>query len=119
MFIRRSTTSVSSSPINNLSCSTDGNLSESQISSTSEVSEECDGGRQTHYQQNREKWKNLAKIYERYQLSNHAETAVAISVLQNFGIISENDMPLVIDKNKLCRERQRYKKTRARKLEFC
>ena len=55
----------------------------------------------TSSEQNRGKWPNLAKISERYQLSDRASVAVANAALKDKGLITETDRSLVIDKNKL------------------
>ena len=63
----------------------------------------------TRSEQNRGKWPNLARISERYQLSDRASAAVANAALKDAGLITETDRSLVIDKNKLRRERERYR----------
>ena len=60
-------------------------------------------------QQNRSNWPNLAKIAERFQISDRAAAALANAVLKDVGLVTENDKKLVIDKNKLRRERQKYR----------
>ena len=54
--------------------------------------------------QNRKKWPNLARICERYQLSDRA---VANSVLVDVGLVTEDDKTRIIDRSKLRRERER------------
>ena len=45
---------------------------------------------------------------ERYQLSVRAGAAIASSVLQNLGLVSEENRSMIIDYHKLRRERQKY-----------
>ena len=56
---------------------------------------------------NRKKWPNLARICERYQLSDRAAAAVANSVLVDVGLVTEDDKTRIIDRSKLRRERER------------
>ena len=58
-------------------------------------------------EQNRTKWTNLARMSERYQLSDRAAAAIANSVLQDVGLITEDNKTNVIDRSKLRRERER------------
>ena len=53
--------------------------------------------------QNRKKWPNLARICERYQLSDRAAAAVANSVLVDVGLVTEDDKTRIIDRSKLRR----------------
>ena len=46
--------------------------------------------------QNRKKWPNLARICERYQLSDRAAAAVANSVLVDVGLVTEDDKTRII-----------------------
>ena len=57
--------------------------------------------------QNRKKWPNLARICERYQLSDRAAAAVANSVLVDVGLVTEDDKTRIIDRSKLRRKRER------------
>ena len=57
--------------------------------------------------QNRRKWSNLARMCERYQLSDRAVAAVANSVLVDVGMVTDDDKSCVIDRNKLRKERER------------
>ena len=57
--------------------------------------------------QNRKKWPKLARICERYQLSDRAAAAVANSVLVDVGLVTEDDKTRIIDRSKLRRERER------------
>ena len=58
-------------------------------------------------EQNRMEWPNLAMMSERYQLSDNA--AVANAALKDAGLITGLDKTYVIDKNKLQREREKYR----------
>ena len=57
--------------------------------------------------QNRRSWENLARMCDRYQLSDRAGAAVGTSVLQDLGLVTNDDRSLVIDHQKLRRERKR------------
>ena len=46
--------------------------------------------------QNGKKWPNLARICERYQLSDRAAAAVANSVLVDVGLVTEDDKTRII-----------------------
>ena len=59
--------------------------------------------------QNRASLKELARISERYGLSDRAAAAAATATLKDFGIISSDDASLVIDRSKLRRERQKHR----------
>ena len=57
--------------------------------------------------QNRKRWLNLARMCERYQLSDKAAAAIAYSVLVDVGKITKDDKTCVIDRSKLIREREK------------
>ena len=59
--------------------------------------------------QSRINFPDLAQITERYQISNKAAAALANTVLTDVGLITESRKTYVIDKNKLRRERQKYR----------
>jgi len=68
--------------------------------------------------QNRRKWSNLARMCERYQVSDRAAAAAANSVLEDVGMVTDDDKTCVIDRSKLRREREdagRKSKTRSNK----
>lgn len=54
---------------------------------------------------------NLAKEADRYGISDRATASLATAVLIDFGIITKDDQSLVIDKNKVRRERIKLRKT--------
>ena len=54
-------------------------------------------------------WPNLAMMSERYQLSDRASAAVAYAALKDAGLITDLDKTYVIDKNKLRKEREKYR----------
>ena len=55
----------------------------------------------------------------RYQVSDQAGAPIVNSVLQEAGIISPSDKLFVIDKNKLKRQRNKYRQEiRAKKTDF-
>jgi len=60
-------------------------------------------------EQNRMEWQNLAMMSKRYQLSDRASAAVANAALKDSGLITDLDKTCVIDKNKLGREREKYR----------
>jgi len=62
-------------------------------------------------EQNRMEWPNLAMMSERYKLSDRASAAVANAALKDAGLIMDLDKTYVIDKNKLRREREKYRNT--------
>ena len=47
------------------------------------------------------KWSNLARMGERFQVSDGAAAAIANSVMQDLGFITDNDKTYVIDCIKL------------------
>ena len=57
--------------------------------------------------QNRKKWPHLARMCERYRVTDRCGAAIASSALMDAGVITETDKSLVIDKDKLRRERVR------------
>ena len=57
--------------------------------------------------QMRRKLTNTALISQRFGVSLQATAAIASSVLHDVGLVSESDTSLVIDKNKIARERYR------------
>ena len=77
---------------------------QSQSSTTSEFVPVPDAA---PFSQNRMKWSNLARMSERFQVSDRAAAAIANSVMQDLGFITENDKTYVIDRSKLRRERER------------
>ena len=60
-------------------------------------------------QQNRQSLKNLAMMCERYQISDRAAAAIGSTTLKDFGVVTDYDASLVIDRIKLRRERQKYR----------
>ena len=84
--------------------------SASQSSETSEKSIFTPQDSHLSHAQNRRRWTNLARMCERYQLSDRAGAAIATSTLQDMGIVTNEDKSLVIDPSKLRRERERCRK---------
>jgi len=60
-------------------------------------------------ERNRMEWPNLAVMSERYQLSDRASAVVANAALKDAGLIADLDKTYVIDRNKLRREREKYR----------
>ena len=52
-------------------------------------------------------WSNLARMSERFQISDRAAAAIANSVMQDLNLITDDDKTYVIDRSKLRRERER------------
>jgi hypothetical protein len=61
-------------------------------------------------QQMRLKLPTLARTSDRYGLSDRASAAVATAVLQDIGLVTEEDKSHVIDRSKLRRERAKKRK---------
>ena len=61
-------------------------------------------------QQNRVTLKELAMACERYEVSDRAGAAIASVTLKALGISTEEDKRYVVDRSKLQRERQKYRK---------
>ena len=78
--------------------------SSSQSSATSELA--AGSSNIPVLSQNRKRWSNLARMCERYQLSDRAAAAIANSVLIDVGIITEDDKTCVIDRSKVRREKE-------------
>ena len=84
--------------------------SDSICSQSSEsCSVNCFGASQPNLQ-NRMNFPNLAQITETYQISDRAAAALANAVLTDVEIITKNKKTYIIDKSKLRRERQKYRK---------
>jgi len=81
--------------------------SQSLSKSESMSSEELFSLSQEPNEQNKMEWPNLAMMSERYQLSDRASAAVANAALKDAGLIM--DLDKTIDKNKLWREREKYR----------
>ena len=61
------------------------------------------------HDQNRKHWPNLVSAAERYQVSDRVAAAIANAALKDAGYLTETDKQHVIDKNKLRRERAKYR----------
>ena len=57
--------------------------------------------------QNRQRWTNLARMCQRYQLSDKVGAAIATHTLQDMEMVTDKDKSLVIDASKLRSERER------------
>ena len=93
-------------------------LESSQLSEDSSFAPPQDSHRNQLTLQNRQRWTNLARMCERYQLSDRAGAAIATSTLQDMGMITENDKLLIIDPSKLRRERERCREEIRQKESF-
>ena len=51
-------------------------------------------------------WSNLARMSERFQISDRTAAAIANSVMQDLGLITDDDKTYVIDHSKLQREQE-------------
>ena len=98
-----SATSTSESALGYLSESSSTNTDQSQSSATSEFIPES----MPYENQNRKDWANLARMCERFQISDRAAAAIANSVMQDLALITDDDKTYVIDRSKLRRERER------------
>ena len=80
--------------------------------------EECEQGKQYDAdlrvsvvrKQNRMDLENLARSSARFNISNRAGAAIASAVLKYAGIITDDGYTYAIDKNKLKRQREKYRK---------
>ena len=61
-------------------------------------------------QHNRVTLIELTMICEQYKVSDRAGAAIASATLKAFGIVTEEDKRYVVDRSKLRRERQKYRK---------
>ena len=95
-----SATSTSDSALGYLSESSSTNTDQSQSSATSEFIPES----MPYENQNRKDWPNLARMCERFQISDRAAAAIANSVMQDLGLITDDDKTYVIDRSKLRRD---------------
>ena len=98
-----SATSVPESALDYLSDSSSTNTDQTQSSADSELASQS----MSYENQNRMIWSNLARMSERYQISDRAAAAIANSVMQDLDLITDNDMTYVTDRSKLRRERER------------
>ena len=98
-----SVTSVPESALDYLSDSSSTNTDQTQFSAASEFVSQS----MPYENQNRMIWSNLARMSERFQISDRAAAAIANSVMQDLGLITDDDKTYVIDRSKLRRERER------------
>ena len=98
-----SVTSVPESALDYLSDSSSTNTDQTQSSAASEFVSQS----MPYENQNRMIWSNLARMSERFQISDRAAAAIANSVMQDLGLITDDDKTYVIDRSKLRRERER------------
>ena len=96
-----SVTSVPESALDYLSDSSSTNTDQTQSSAFEFVSQSM-----PYENRNQMIWSNLARMSERFQISNRAAAAIANSVIQDLGLITEDDKTYVIDRSKLRRERE-------------
>ena len=59
--------------------------------------------------QNRQSLKNLTIMCERYQISDRAAATIGSATLKDYGVVTDYDASLVIDRSKLRRERKKYR----------
>ena len=98
-----SATSTSESALGYLSESSSTNTDQLQSSATFEFIPES----MPYENQNWKDWPNLARMCERFQISDRAPAAIANSVMQDLGLIIDDNKTYVIDRSKLRRERER------------
>ena len=91
-----------------------GSQSDTSTSENSETSVSFDSAlpysSKSILQQNRVTLKELAMICERYEVSDRAGAAIASATLKAFGIVTEEDKGYVVNRSKLRRKRQKYRK---------
>ena len=93
-----SVTSVPESALDYLSDSSSTNTDQTQSSAASEFVSQS----MPYENQNRIIWSNLARMSERFQISDRAAAAaIANSVMQDLGLITDDDKTYVIDRSKL------------------
>ena len=97
-----SVTSVPESALDYLSDSSSTNADQTQSSAGSEFVSQS----MPYENQNRMIWSNLARMSERFQISDRAAAPIANSVMQDLGLITDDDKTYVIDRSKLRRERE-------------
>ena len=97
-----SVTSVPESALDYLSDSSSTNTDQTQSSAASEFVSQS----MPYENQNRMIWSNLARMSEHFQISDRAAAAIANSVMQDLGLITDDDKTYVIDRSKLRRERE-------------
>ena len=69
--------------------------------------------------QNRRDWPNLVRMVERFQISDREGAAIANATLTEIGYLSKKSTKFIVCKNKLRRERQKYRKEiRQQEAEF-
>jgi len=95
--------SISAQTSDNSDYDASQSLSKSELMSSEELFP------QEPNEQNKMEWPNLAMMSERYQLSDRASAALANAALKDAGLIMDLDKTYVIDKNKLRREREKYR----------
>ena len=100
-----SVTSVPELALGYLSDSSSTNTDQSQSSAASEFVFQS----MPYKNQNRMIWSNLARLSERFQISDRSAAAIANSVMQDLGLITDDNKTYVIDRSKLRRERERYR----------
>ena len=97
-----SVTSVPESALDYLSDSSSTNTDQTQSSAASEFVSQS----MPYENQNRMIWSNLARMSERFQISDRAAAAIANSVMQDLSLTTDDDKTYVIDRSKLRRERE-------------
>ena len=69
--------------------------------------------------QNRRDWPNLVRMVERFQISDREGAAISNTTLTDIGYFSKKSTKFIVCKNKLRRERQKYRKEiRQQEAEF-
>ena len=91
-----------------------GFASDTSTSENSEISVSFDSAlpcsSKSILQQNRVTLKELAMVCERHEVSDRAGAAIASATLKAFGIVTEEDKKYIVDRSKLRRKRQKYRK---------
>ena len=71
---------------------------------------ECTYSTQSISDQNRHPLPKLSRMCDRYGISDRAGASIANAALQDFGILSKENLRIVIDHSKLRREREKWGK---------
>ena len=93
-------------------------LSETESVQPDTTNEYESSTRSEESQQNRKLWPSLARMCERYQVSDRAGAAIANSALQDAGVITRSQISFVIDKNKIKKTKKHRQEIRTEKDEF-
>ena len=96
-------------------------LEESQVKSSDmciDSDDEWEDFKDEKKKKNREyntlKLKNFSREVDRYKISNRAAAKLANGILKDIGLVKEGDIRMLIDQNKVRREREKWGRERAK-----